>query len=564
MFLKKSCLSLALILASGVFCASPAFSASGEKALVVTPDSRATQAALEVLKEGGNAVDAAVTAQWVLNVVAPQSSGIGGGGLILFYDIGTKRILSFDGSVKAPARASPRMFLDASGKLLPYHPDRNTGGLSAGVPGVLKLAEEIHAKYGTRKFPFPKLFDPAIRYAEEGASVSGELAEALRKNKERLELLDPEKTVFFENGEPLKEGQRVFQPELGKTFRLIQSRGTASFYKGAIASAIERTVRKSPYQPGLLRGKDLESYTVVARSPLYLTYQGYDLFTAGPPSSGGLMLFRALNILSHFGIPGLGQTPETYHLLAETQKAAFLDRASVADPDLFDVPTQELLSEAWAQDRAGAIRFDQILKTDEPLAGDPEQEKSRDGSSILIADPQGNIVILFATLGDSFGSALRVKEYGFFLNDLLADLAADPERVKDPDSPERISGGQRPRGAEAPVFVFKNGKPAFAASAYGAEDPAAILFNVLVQKIDLGESCVGAVEFPRILSRGRELFLESALYQAENAKTKLKLLGHDLQEKDPLGTAQMICFEEGSGKISGEADSRGDGEAAGF
>ena len=180
-----------------VFLSAPLYAATGDKAMIVSPDSRATQAALEVLKQGGNAVDAAVTAQWVLNVVEPQASGIGGGGLFLFYDIGTRRILSFDGSAKAPAKAFPKMFLDESGKPLPYQPERNTGGLPVGVPGLLKLTEEVHAKYGTHKFPFAKLMEPAIHQAEDGAEVSATLAEALRENAKRLVLLDPERTVFF-------------------------------------------------------------------------------------------------------------------------------------------------------------------------------------------------------------------------------------------------------------------------------------------------------------------------------------------------------------------------------
>ncbi len=564
MLLKKTLHSLLGFFISGFFLMVPVFGATGEKAVVVTPDPRATQAALEVLKQGGNAVDAAVTAQWVLNVVAPQSSGIGGGGLLLFYDIGTRRILSFDGSVKAPAKASPEMFLDASGKLLSYQPERNTGGLPVGVPGILKLAEEVHAKYGTRKFPFPKLFNPAIRYAEEGTPVSADLADALRENEKRLELLDPGKAVFFESGKPFDEGQTVYQPELAKTFRLIQTRGTAPFYKGTIAKEIERTVRKSVFQPGRLRGRDFEDYRVVSRSPLHATYQGYDLFTPGAPSSGGIMLFRALNILSHFGIPGLGQVPETYHLLAETQKAAFVDRDGIADPDLFDLPIQELLSEAWAQDRAGNIRFDHVVKSGGMPGQASGEGKNPAGSSIIVVDPQGNIVVLSATLGDVFGSALRVEEYGFFLNNLIADLAADPSATEDPQSPELVSGGQRPRGPEAPVFVFKDGKPSLIANAYGAEDPAAILFNMLVQKIDLGASCAGAVESPRVLTRGDELRVESAINEQESVRVKLDLLGHKIKNEELLGIAQMVCFDEGSGRITGESDFRADGEAAGF
>jgi len=542
----------------------PLQAALGEKAMVVSSDPRATQAALEVLKQGGNAVDAAVTAQWMLNVVAPQASGLGGGGLFLFYDIGTRRILSFDGSVKAPAKSFPKMFLDESGKPLPYQPERNTGGLSVGVPGLLKLTEEVHAKYGTHKFPFAKLMEPAIRQAEEGTEVSEALANAIQEHAERLTLLDPEKAVFFENGRPLQEGRKFFQPELATAFRLIQTQGAKVLYSGVIAKTIARAVRKNTYRAGLLNERDLEAYAIAARDPIHATYQGYDLFSAGPPADGGVMLFRGLNLLASFGIPGFGQVPETYHLLGEIQKIAFSNRSGVADPDLFDIPLKELLSEAWAQDRTGVIKFDQVLKSKEMKIEGPERGKKRAGSSVMVVDPQGNIAILAATLGDAFGSALKVPGYGFFLNDLLTDFAADPAFVKEPRSSELISGGQRPRGPEAPTFIFKNGKPSMVFNAYGPDDPAAVLLNVLVQRIDLAASCSGAVRFPRLLVRDRTLLMESGLYNQEMIRLKLALLGHDIEKEDPIGFAQMVCFEEGSGRIDGESDPRASGEAAGF
>lgn len=547
-----------------LFFLMPLQAATGEKAMVVSSDPRATQAALEILKQGGNAVDAAVAAEWVLNVVEPQASGIGGDGLFLFYDIGTRRILSFDGSVKAPGKAFPKMFLDESGNPLPYQPARNTGGLSVGVPGLLRLIEEVHAKYGTHKFPLAKLMDPAIRHAEEGAEVSTVLAKAIQENAKRLALLDPGRAIFFKNGAPLKEGEKFSQPELAKAFRLIQSKGAKVFYEGAIAKATARAVRKNPYREGLLRERDLASYTIAARDPVHATYQGYDLFSAGPPADGGVLLFRGLNLLSGFGIPGLGQSSETYHLLGETQKVAFSNRSGVADPDLFDVPLKELLSEAWAQDRGSIIKFDQILKSEETKITGPERGKKRAGSSVMIVDPQGNIAVLAATLGDAFGSALRVSGYGFFLNDLLTDFVSDPSSVKDPKSARLISGGQRPRGPEAPTIIFKNGKPSFLLNAYGPEEPAAVLLNVMVQKIDLGASCSQAVESPRLLARDKTLHMESGLYDRETIRLKLALLGHEIEKEDTIGLTQIVCFEEGSGRIEGASDPRSSGEAAGF
>lgn len=538
--------------------------AQGAKAMVITPDPRATQAALEVLKRGGNAVDAAVTAQWILGTVEPQASGIGGGGLLLFYDIGTRRILFFDGSVKAPAKVFPKMFLDKNGAVLSYRPERNTGGLPVGVPGLLKLMEEVHAKYGTHKFSFAELMEPAVRFAEKGAEMSAALAGAVQENSERLSLPGPEKEGFFGGGASLEEGQTFFQQDLVKALRLIQAEGARAFYKGAIAKAIARAVQKNPYHAGFLSEGDLEAYAIARREPVHALYQGHDLFSAGPPADGGVMLFRALNILSHFGISAFGTIPETYHLLGESQKMAFSYRAGVADPDLFYVPLRELLSEAWAQDRTNAIQFDQVLKSPEARIKAPEEGKRHAGSSVMIVDSQGNGAILTATLGDEFGSALEVPGYGFFLNNSLADFTADPSSVKGPRSAELISGKQRPRGAEAPLILFKNGEPSILVNAYGPDDPAAVLLNVLVRKIDLRASCQEALSAPRLLVEDSTLRMESGLYDQEMIRLKLALLGHDLKKESKIGFAQIVCFEEGSGRIEGESDPRTSGEAAGF
>ena len=276
------------------------------------------------------------------------------------------------------------------------------------------------------------------------------------------------------------------------------------------------------------------------------------------------MLFRGLNLLSRFGISGFGQVPETYHLLGEAQKVAFSNRSGVADPDFFDVPLKELLSEVWAQDRAKLIRYDQVLKSDSLKVKGPGASAKRAGSSVMIVDSHGNIAILTATLGDAFGSALKVPGYGFFLNDLLIGFTADPSLVQNPKSAELISGGQRPRGPEAPTFIFKKGKPSMLLSAYGPDDPAAVLLNVVIQKIDLGASCAKAVRFPRLLVQDAALRMESGLYDLETMRLKLALLGHDIKKEDPIGSAQMICFDEGSGRMEGESDPRSGGEAAGF
>lgn len=557
-------LILLLVLSITFALISSAQAATGDKAMVVSSDPRATQAALEILKQGGNAVDAAVAAQWVLAVVEPQASGPGGGGLLLFYDIGTRRILSFDGSVKAPSKAFPGMFLDKEHKPLPYQLGRNTGGLPVGVPGLLKLLDEVHGKYGSRKFTFAKLMDPAVCLAEAGTEVSPSLARALRQNAKRLMLLDPSGKFFFDKGVPLAEGENMVQPELGRMLRLVQSRGAEVFYRGAIAKAIRRVVHRNAGSRGLLSEKDLEGYAVASRDPVHAAYEGYDLFSAAAPADGGVTLFRGLNFLSAVGIPLPGRTPETYHLLAETQKVAFSSRSGVADPDLFEVPIAALLSDVWAKDRAKLVRNDQVLKSPEMTGAKMQDGAERTGSSVMVVDTRGNMAILAATLGDAFGSALKVPGYGFFLNDLLTSFNPDPSSVNDSGSAELVSGGQRPRGPEVPVFFFKEGKPSGLMNGYGPDDPAAALLNMVVQRVDLGASCAQAVGSPRLWVRDGAVLAEPGLYDQEMIRLKLTLLGHDVRKEATVGSAQMICFDEGSGKIEGASDPRAAGEAAGF
>lgn len=539
------------------------YAATGEKAMVVTPDRRATQTALEILKQGGNAIDAAIAAQWVLNVVQPQTSGIGGSGYLLFYDIGTKRILFFDGSVKAPAEVTPQMFFEKKGGLLSYR-DRSTGGLAVGVPGLLKLFNEVHGLYGTKKFPFPKLLDPAIQYAEAGAELSPLLADSLKDNDERLTLFEEGKAVFFAKGQLPQVREKIIQSDLAKAFKLIQAKGTHAFYEGEIAKAMVRAVRKDPVRAGFLNYRDLEHYKIAKRDPVHGNYQDYDIFTSSPPSTGGVALVRALNLLSQFGVAGLRKTAEAYHLLGEVQKLAFSSRSARADPDFFDIPLENILSQEWAKSRAATIQFDKVLPAQETEESALEEGKHSESSSILIVDTHGNIVALSATLGDAFGSAVAVPGFGFFLNNQLADFDTNPQTLEDKESANIPSGGQRPCSGAVPTFLFKEGKPSFVLNAVGNGDSAAALLNVLVHKIDLNESAEEALQAPRVLSHGKVLQMEPKLYDDAILRLKLQLLDYKLEKKEPLGIVQMIFFSDPFGKIEGESDPRGPGDAEGI
>lgn len=553
-FLVASCILRSLFLA---FLFSPVLQAAlSDKAIAVTSDLRATKAATEVLGQGGNAIDAVVAAAWVLNVVQPQSSGLGGSGYLLFYDIGTRRILFFDGSVQTPAEVFAEMFFDEKGELRPYRSDRNTGGLPVGTPGLLKLLEEVHARYGTQKFSFEKLFDPAIQEAGGAAAVSASLAQAIQEHKERLALFDAGRGLFLKNNQPVSAESKISQPDLAKTFRLIQSKGIRIFYEGEIAKAIVQTVQKNSFRPGFLNYRDLEDYSVARRDPIHITYEGYDVFSVSPPAAGGIMLFRALNILSQFGLAGFGKTAETYHILEETQKHAFTGGLAIADPDVFEVPLEELLSEKWAQERRESIKFDKVLRLKDSQKNTPETGRKQMLSSVLVADTHGNIAALTMTLGDAFGSAVMVPGYGFFLNNQLTDFNATPDLVKKGEAVNIPSPGQRPRAPVVSTLVFEKGKPFLVMDVYGDEDPAAVLMNLFVQKIDFGRTCADSITASRILDREGILWMEPGIYAQETMRVKLELLGHKIEKKEKIGTAQMICFEDSSGKIAGESDPR--------
>lgn len=308
-------------------CPSVFYASTGAEAMVVTADPHATRVALEVLQKGGNAIDAAIAAQWVLNVVEPQSSGIGGGGFILFYEASSKRIYALDGREKAPGEAFPEMFLDKDGQPYPYKPERVTGGLPVGVPGIPKLLKEAHERFGTKRFSFAELLDPAIYFAENGFPMSKRLVYFLEREKSRLKMFPEPQKVFFDlEGNPLPFGHILKQPDLANTFRLIQKEGIRAFYEGAIAEDIIRAVKNSPFHPGVMKKSDLEEYKVVVRDAVYGQYRGYDIFSMSPPSSGGTTLIETLNILEHHDMPYLGMRAEGVHLFVEAQKQAFADQ----------------------------------------------------------------------------------------------------------------------------------------------------------------------------------------------------------------------------------------------
>lgn len=537
----------------------------GRKAMAVTADAHATRIALEVMQRGGNAVDAAVAAQWVLNVVEPQSSGIGGGGFFLYYDAASKRIYFFDGREKAPGGAFPEMFLEKNKKPMPFYPDAITGGLPVGVPGTLKLLAEVHGQFGSKVFSFRQLFNPAIELAEKGFPVSKRLHFYTEQEKKRLRKFEAAKRIFLDKkGNALQPGTILKQPDLAKTFRLIQQEGIRVFYEGEIAEAIINTVRKAEYHPGLMAKEDLLYYDVARRDPVHGTYRDYDVFSAPPPSSGGTTLMETLNILENYQLRVHGRGPDGLHLFVEAQKLAFRDRnTTIGDPDFVKVPMEKLMSKQFALQRKQEIQFDVAIPSLE-AAVRPLALENTHTSHISIVDEQGNMVAFTTTIEYVYGCGMVVPGYGFVLNNELTDFDLEPRNLKEEMMPNAAESDKRPRSSMTPTFVFKKGQPVLIVGSPGGSRIIGTVLNVVVNFLDHGYSLKDAVQAPRVINRDGPVEMEPELFRDPYLRRELQRRGHPIIENPVIGNVEAIAFDQESGLIMGESDPRGEGEAAGY
>lgn len=535
--------------------------ARSEKAMAATQHPYATEVALEVLKLGGNAVDAAIAAQWVLNVVEPQSSGIGGGGFFIYYEAATKRIYTFDGREMAPQKAHPDMFLDQNKVPLPFE-KANTGGLSAGVPGALKLLKTVHERFGSKYFNFSELFEPAIEIAENGFPITPRLAYFIDQQKERLKFFYSSRQIFLDpDGNPLQAGDMLRQPDLANTFRLIQKEGIKVFYEGEIGNDVVEAVQKSFVNPGLMEKEDLIYYQVFERDPVYGSYRGFDIFSMGPPSSGGTTLIETLNILENFDLAAMGRTADFYHVFAESQKLAFRDRNQyLGDSKFTNVPVTELLS----KDRAKKLfEMIQMNTTIPPTSLNPPAE-NENTSHISIIDPDGNIVSFTTTIEHIFGCAMVVPGRGFFLNNELTDFDMDPRDANGKLRANAPEGGKRPRSSMTPTLVFKEGQPVLAVGSPGGSTIIATVLNVLVNLIDFNMPLDKTLASARLMNRDGATELEPDLYDDTTLVKALENKGEQIVRYSVFGNAQAVQKTYNPPILWGDSDPRGEGIAEGF
>lgn len=559
--------------------------ASGRGGAVATVDALATQIGIDVLKAGGNAIDAAVATAAALGVTEPFSAGIGGGGFMVIYLRDHDRVLTLDGREQAPQSATVEMFRDPENpdENLPFFPNRISNGAAVGVPGTLATWTEALKRYGT--LSLSEVLAPAIALAETGFEADETFVKQVEQNQARFAAFTSTQALFLPNGPLPRVGDRLRNPDLAKTYRLVAEQGERAFYQGEIAQAIVNTVQQPPtvpnppFQviPGGMTLADLDLYHARVRPAVQTDYRGYQVYGMGLPSSGGITAFQVLNLLSGFPLGELDRA-KAWHTLIEAERLAYADRnAYLGDPEFVDVPVAGLLSPGYAQERRSQIG-DRALagganaqaEAGNPLSyhTDPSpsvttapiaQASDHEGIStthLTVADRWGNVVSYTFTIEAIGGSGIVVPGYGFLLNNELTDFdAVSPH----PNSPEPL---KRPRSSMAPTIAIA---PDGSVLAFGSPGGSTIITTVLgigVNLMDFGLTLDQAIAAPRISQRNSGATQVDSGFEQTQLGQALSTLGHVLTPVEEIGAATgLTLYPDGSILAAAEPIRRGGGAA---
>jgi gamma-glutamyltranspeptidase/glutathione hydrolase len=528
--------------------------ATGSGGAVATISEKASQSALAILNKGGNAIDAAVAAAATLGVTDPFSCGIGGGGFMVIYLAKDKRVITIDHRETAPASFTPAVFLEG-GKEIDFE-KAVASGASVGVPGTVRGWHEALERYGSMKFK--QVLAPAIDVATKGFTVSDTFSHLTRENEGKFRQFGTTSALYLRDGKAVTAGTTLRNPDMAKAYREIAARGQRAFYEGPMARAIVDAVNRPPVangaqvRAGRMTLADLANYEARIRQPVLSTYRGYELYGMPLPSSGGITVAEALNILEGYDLKSLPRA-NAEHLYLEASRLAFADRnAYLADPEYVDAPVSGLLSKEFAAQRRAQIdlkRASANVGAGDPYAFQddqsiplrpqtrPLQRESAHTTHFTVSDKEGNVVSYTFTIESWGGSGIVVPGYGFLLNNEMTDFDFSGPR---PNVPE---AGKRPRSSMAPTIALKDGKPAFTIGSPGGATIITTVLQTIVNYVDFGMPMDAAVNAPRLSERnGAATSVEPGFGGSAQAQA-LSAFGHKWEDPaEEIGAANAIVF----------------------
>lgn len=531
--------------------------------MVASQEALASRTGVEILKQGGNAVDAAVAVAFSLAVTLPRAGNIGGGGFMLVHIAKENKTIAIDYREMAPSKAKKNIFLDENGdaveKLSREH------GLAVGVPGTVMGMSLALEKYGT--MTLAQVTAPAIKMAQEGISITPDLAQSLAGLKRRMAQWPTTAAIFYKaDGSDYQVDDILKQPELAHSLSLIAEKGTKGFYEGETATKLINAVKEAG---GIMTLDDLKNYKVVEREPVRGEYRGYEVVSMPPPSSGGVHIIEMLNVLQQFPIDKLGHnTAQTIHLMAETMKYAYSDRSEyLGDPDFYKVPVRALTSKDYAQKIASKIAMNKATPSAEIKPGKLAPYESDQTTHFSVVDKWGNAVSNTYTLNFSYGSGLVAKGTGILLNNEMDDFSAKPGVPNGyglvGGDANAVEGNKRPLSSMSPTIVMKDGKPFLVTGSPGGSRIITTTLQIIMNVIDHGLNIAEASNAARVHHQWQpdELRVESSFNR--DTISLLEAKGHKVKVQSAMGSTQSIMVTEQG--IFGASDPRHSGsEAIGY
>ena len=525
--------------------------ATGQNGVIATGRAECTEIGLEILKQGGNAVDAAVAVGFALGVCEQQSSGIGGGGFMTLR-LATGETFFLDFRDRSGAAASLDMWeVNPDGSVV--NQENKIGGKAVAVPGDVKGLLYALDTWGT--LSRGAVMAPAIEMAEDGFTVSHITSRDIKDAYRAIIRYDSTMAIYLdEDGMPYEAGDVITNPDLARTLFLIADQGEEVFYRGEIAEKIVAAVQADG---GCLTLEDFADYDIHVTEPVHGTYRGYDIYSSNLPSSGGTIIIEMLNILENFDVGSLDpESPAYFHLLSEVMKLCYADRAKyMGDPEYVDVPVTGLTDKAYARALADVI---DLNRSQTYGAGDPWPFESDSTTSYSILDAAGNMVVVTKTVDATFASALVAEGTGILLNDTLYDFSTDP------DSPNVVAGNKRPLSSMSPTLVVKDGQPVMALGAPGATRIISGVMQVITKVIDHGMDVQDAIDAVRMHDDFGTLILERRV--GEDVIDALRSMGHEVNASEVWFTFPCVqaVARLDDGTLRGAADPRRDGKAAAY